>query len=366
MSGDTNTVTYHICYKLLADVVSAYLGTNIPLEPYTYSKSVPLPSIWTMGGAALNLIAVLSGVDYAQLEDAITKGDLCLYGVYVLPPSQLSSLRQKESPRSIIAPLISTDHGIQAFKPPYGSTGAITPVGVSPRRVALVRDSKPRLRMAKLSLSRGIAKILDIYDIKMNYERRIGVALNRTRKTIDKRGGSIYSYSCISSISLCSRRECFRNPMFCIEVQLCNGLAVNIQDSIRHGHKLIVDFGGKSTVAEATIWEAPSFLAELSRAPGTPRLALSHIGIIQHYSKGETRGVIKTLRYETVTRFQGNITVITGWDYRNNKQKPIIAAFTPGTIYEHIDDKSEGKNQSTELNSWYEYLLTTSIPISYI
>jgi hypothetical protein len=358
-------VVFYFCYTLQDTVAPVYLGGNIALEATTHSRSLLVPTIWSLAGASLMLISKFSGKEPQKLEADVRNGKIKFYGPYIVSDTELreriaSNLRPRRFFLPVLVPSKPLQHIGAAIKsdaltlfplkplslglPTYGAGLAFIPVN-------------PASARGPVSLNTSLYRMI------YSGEERIGVALDRERKVVDVRRGSIYSYSAIRDLKLCGPSECFR-PSFCVEALIEeSGISKRLQDSLQQAKKLVVDVGGKNTLATITISSAEPTLISLAEAEGDVRLAVSHIGVFVNGESGKQH--VYTTCGRVLKHYHGLLVVLSGWSYRENIQKPPILTLAPGSIYQ----VSEGKHEETVISHvsshkyWAYVLLRTSVPV---
>ncbi|BEP17288.1 hypothetical protein PYJP_06400 [Pyrofollis japonicus] len=344
-----NKVVY-FCFKLLGDLSPIYLGNNIPLEPYTRGRSTIAPSIWNLSGASLNILGTILEINPGMLEKEVEKGEIMFYGPYVADNEALSDILRGNKPRTIYVPLYKPLGG--TIQSPRISHGAVATIEVRPMGLGF-SEKGLELVYAVLNTRTGRINSSNEYQVISDKESRIGIALERRIKVVNKRKGSIYSYTGLRNITLCNGYSCI-TPSYCIEATLPKDMVNKLQSSLEAGrkNKYLIDIGGKQSAGSVIIAVADQAITELTKKEGMTRLAVSHIGILPQKEK------IVSTRCERIIAYHGEIGLLTGWSYRENKQKTPIPTLMPGTIYE---------SQQEECNPpryWAHKLLATSIPFT--
>jgi len=334
---------YEACFKPLTNLSPLYVGGQTPLESNITGQTSVYPSIWTLGGAFLNAASQQLGISHRDLALAVGSGELEIRGAYIRHPGENGPVVSR-----IIIPLYGwpqpaaprAESSTMYFKVPrLQKPGAPHPA------LAVVRAEKGNARLEKF---------LDTYPV---YEKRIGVKIDSTAKSVgmpDRGTGNLYSYIGLRKLYITGLRGGREHPEYCITVTDKQGALGKLE-----GRRGVIDLGGKHGIASYTIRKinnTPFTTIRNQPPPDKYIIAVSHIPLIK-----TGNGKLALPNGQTIKELAGRLTILYGWDYLKKKMKTPILTATPGSII-----KTEQNNtQQTPLlpDEWYIKTLNTILTI---
>lgn len=339
-----------VCYRPLTTVSPAFYGSGVALVGYSYPFSRPIPTIYTVAGAALNLLSNVTGYSYDALESLVLNDKLKIYGVYIkalmgnkelsLVPVFAFYYRGRLQPIQLLTPS-STEVYMPLTKP-----------------VKKPVNAKLVLALAKLT-AEG-ADISSLYHLEVDTVYRVGILIDEKTRTV-QRQGALYSYTAIANYTICGDGGCTNKISFCVDLEIEHGdLETKIMDVADKTNVVAQDLGGEQSVSKPELRlcrEAPR-LVVLSKKGSGLQLAVSHIALDERGGEGIDIEYT-TLRGEKVEAYIGRIELLTGWLIRDNTPKPPQLTLAPGTLYW---SSKTGVAPPTP-KGWWQKLLATAIPL---
>ena len=339
---------YEVCLRPLTVLHPFYTGSRTPLEPNALGISSIIPTTWTIAGATLNILSHHLQEAHDDLIKAVEEGSIELSGPYMLDEKLLN--REPKEPRTIITP-------IQGIPGPLQATGSATPYF----RIIQARHRPSKgVGLAILKVTRGEAILQAHLEVKAVFTERIGISLSTQTKTVIE--GMMYSYRALEEIQAIGRIQVLTNIHYCITVKT----EKRIPGDRAQG---IIDLGGKHSIAKYIIRETShdpfikidNYKEELDK----PFLAVSHIYLRKIKNKNNT--VLLTPGCHRIEAALGKITVLYGWDYKNDRIKDPLLVITPGSIMNlepHNVNQVNGFRECNNDRKWYYKILTSVVKIN--
>lgn len=335
-----------------------FFGTRQELSPYEYVKSYVLPSIYTIAGASLKLIAETWGKTYSEIENLVRDRQIEIRGPYLVAyfnhepryflPSPLNRLFQKHL--EIDEDILKTEQSGANIG--YIRIDEIPTARLIGNKVMSIEGQGLVEIVFREDESSWIIDLNSPAILEVKLSDRIGFEMERKTRVVCQ--GTLYSKHVVEAYSLNSAKYGqTRKIFFGCDIKLPE----EAYQKITSQPGQVIRLGGEGGLAKVTVevHEIPlhrTFKIKEILARDKILLAVSHIALEKRDGKpyavnlGEIEWLI------------GKIEFIGGWAYGSNTFKKHLSALTPGSILKIKNYEEEQENKE-----WYMRLLSTIIPI---
>lgn len=310
-------------------LTKAFFGSTKEIGSGTFSKTLPLPTIYTMAGAFFTQLIKQYSINASEIQDMVKNGELQVYGVYLkyedeyyIPISYqlIDKINEKLELRL----------ELKNIKEKYGDTlSFILDKFIKPYDMG-EKDVFYLLNLDKLKERKVIS-----FDIKEEERTRIGM---KYPERVAEEG----------ILFTTTHKDFELKIKFCIDVVISNKRIGKVDDWIGN-------LGGEATIANFTINES-THLVDKIKTNYKEYLSISHIPIVLK----NNRIISNFGEIETII---GSIEYISGWEIEKDKQKMkrIFASIKPGSLF-----SIKSKEDKLQANIWYLNLLKSAIPLDFL
>ncbi|MEM3393877.1 MAG: type III-B CRISPR module-associated Cmr3 family protein [Candidatus Methanomethylicia archaeon] len=308
-------------------LTKAFFGSTKEIGSGIFSRTLPLPTIYTMAGAFFTQLIKQYAISANEIQGMVKNGELQVYGVYLkyedeyyIPISYQLIDKVDEK--------LELRLELKGIKEMYEDTlSFILSKFIKPYDMG-EKDVLYLLNLDKLKDCKVIS-----FDIKEEERTRIGM---RYPERVTEEG----------ILFTTTHKDFELKVKFCIDVVISN-------KQIKKIDNWIGNLGGEATIANFEINEK-THLVDKVKTDYKEYLSISHIPILLKDNKiisnfGEIEAII------------GSIEPISGWELGKDKQKMkrIFASIKPGSLF-----SVKIKEEKLQVDEWYLNLLKSAIPLS--